>query len=238
MFDAIFQQEPTLFTEILNDEALLTFSKYYPTIIRNIRIDEKMRFDVLDMSGNELKQEQYYQIPVRKNLNGDPIRIMDLVNYVHPYNDMSQQNGLYNRSILGSLNRDVMSAYPHNNSQIVIKFQQPNIIVVETPYNRHINLMNMPFFIDVHYACTLEEIPDQYFIRYFMSFAIEMTKQVIYDMFKTSRDSHVFAGIEVNSFISEFSDAESKVNDWEDRFKRDWDTNPERFTDLTTLISY
>ena len=79
----------------------------------------------------------------------------------------------------------------------------------------------------------LSEIPfglQEYFKRLF----VLDVKSAIYNEFPTARETGVLNGVEINTNISDFSDAESDRNSLLETFDGDWMTNPDRFEALTS----
>lgn len=210
--------------EILYDEALKRFSDWYP-VLCDVRITGDDAIPFRDYSGR-IYNYSTYRIPKSFNIPGinskEEFVWRDLEDYQVGGNDqsdvMSGGNFLLNTMFLSA-----RSNMPHTRSYFVIRFQEPDLLIVNPPMQVH-----RDFNVTLQADRNLSTIPrnmETPFQKYFVA----LMKQYTYNRLKYESGNQVYGGIEIDTKINDFENAESEVKEIEADFDKDYYKAPQRF---------
>ena len=210
--------------EILYDEALKRFSDWYP-LLCDIRIVQDDAIPYRDYSGRIFNYSTY-KIPHSFNVPGIDTKERfvwrDLEDYQIGGNDqsdvMSGGNFLLNTMFLSA-----RSNMPHTRSYFIIRFQEPDLIIVNPPMQVH-----RDFNITMQADRTLSTIPRN-MERYFQDYFIALVKYFTYTRFKYESGNQIYGGIEIDTKISDFESSRSDIKELEDIFEKDYYKAAQRF---------
>lgn len=215
LFDAL---DPEWLIDILNEKTILQFSILYPYIVRGVLITEAHAIPSRHPQTNVLATYKY-KIP-----NETPdLGIIGIENFYFP-----QNFGNDRYTGLAPLASDTMigkfrSYLPTPQIRRSARFEPPDIAVVDP-----IPITHQDFTLDIQRVRRLNEFPLYYYEYIEELFTLDV-KWAIYNKYKNARDNVTIGGVEVQTFISEYSDARSDRKDLMDRFNKDYYKNPERF---------
>ena len=215
LFDAL---EPEWLLSILNEDTLLTFSLYYPFIVKGIRILESYSIPTKDTHGNI---SSYYKFKIPNETPELPF--IGIENYYVQNNFMNDIYSYGSSFAVDSIMGKIRSNIPVPQIRWSIRFEPPDIAVMDPVPKTFI-----PFSLDMQRIRRLNEFPLYYYEMIKKLFFLDV-KMAIYNKFKNIRDTANIGGIEVISFISEYSDAKSERQDLLEKFENDYYKNPERF---------
>lgn len=211
--------------EVLYDEVLPNFSDWYP-LLCDIKITKDDAIPYKDYNGR-IYNFGSYRIPEQFDMPGldsrEKFRWRDIEDYQIATNDNSDVytggNFMMNHLFLSS-----RAQVPHTRSYYIINFREPNMLVVEPPMQVHRN-----FVVTMQADRTLSTIPRNMRTWFFKYFVAKM-KYAIYVKYKYEEGSQTYAGIDIETKIEDFKDAESEIKEIEEEFDKDYMKNPERFS--------
>lgn len=203
------------YLDIIQDITLPTFSLFYPNYIRGILITEK---DAIRSYNPTTRKTGIfkYKIP-----NFDQkVEILDIADFYHPFNDRSSSLLTYLPYTAGNMVSSlaatkVLSAVPHVNSVYTVTFEPPDIVVIQPVPDRHVD-----FTIDIKVVRQLNQIMPTYRDD-FMKLALLDVKIALYNKYINARNSGSYGGIEIESGLDEFSDAQGDRESLLDIFRED-----------------
>jgi hypothetical protein len=209
------------FIDILNEETLDTFSSYYPKLVKGIKITREHAIPTYDPQ-NHLQQYHRYKIP----------KYSPDIEYIGIERTIFQDQG-YGDALIGfnSIMADavfskVSSLMPYPVISYTAAFEAPDFCLV-SPYRSG----HSDFALIMQRKIKLAEIP-MGLQEYFMRLYTLDCKLAIYNEFPAARDSGTINGVEVNTSISDFNNAQADRESLLDIFEEDYYKNPERFDTL------
>lgn len=207
------------YMDILNEETLYDFSEYYPKIINGVE------FSKSDL----IKEKDYkqrtgfnkYQIP-----NPGNREIIGISEFIHPYN--FNMGSLTNNfpSIHTLIATKSASFRQISDISYTAKFEPPDILEISPTPTEHVD-----FCANLQVVRHLYEIP-LYYRRDFLSLYLYDVKSYFYDQFKSIAEEGTWRGIQVNSYISDYGDAEDKKNELLELFAADYFKDPHRLSEV------
>jgi hypothetical protein len=206
------------FIDVLEEETIDTFSSYYPKLVKGIKITRECAIPTYD-SANNLQQFHRYRIPKYSN----DIEYVGIERAI--FQDQGYGNVLagFNSLLADAAFNKMRSLMPYPVISYTATFEAPDFCLV-SPYRSG----HSDFALIMQRKIKLAEIPlglQEYFTRLFTFDC----KLAIYNEFPAARDSGTINGVEVNTSISDFSNAESSRETLLDIFEEDYYKNPERF---------
>ena len=206
------------FLDILNEETLVTFSTFYPKIVRGIRITASNAIPVYDpITG--IQQYQKYWIPT---LNPED-EYLDIEQYFFIGQGLEQSLIGANPPLLEGLFSKLTSLQPQAPVKWSVTFESPNFCEIH-PFRRN----HVDFVLNMQRKVRLNEIPSGLW-EYFLKLFVLDVKWTIYNDYPNARDSGIINGIEIDTKIGEFSSAESDRESLLDTLNKDFALNPDRF---------
>ena len=115
------------------------------------------------------------------------------------------------------------SAMPHSRTYYMVSFQEPDLLIVDPPQQIH-----RDFSVTMQADRTLKTIPRN-MERFFEDYFIAQMKFAIFQDLKYEDGTQTYAGVEIDTKISDFSNANSEIQEIEDMFEKDYYKNPQRF---------
>jgi hypothetical protein len=215
LFEAI---DTDFFINILYEETIDTFSTYYPKLVKGIKITKENAIPTYDPI-NHMQQFHRYKIPKYSDI--EYIGIEQCIMQDQGYDNVF--TGL-NPPLADAAFNKIRSLMPYPVISYTTTFEAPDFCIVN-PYRAN----HMDFVLIMQRKVRLEEVSmglQEYFIRLY---AFDC-KLAIYNEFPSARESGTINGIEVNTNISDFSNASSDREALLDVFEGDYYTNPERFS--------
>lgn len=210
---------PESMLETIREESLITWSTYYPKIVRGIRIDRSHW--VPEYNENNYAMFRRYKVPLEKDQT-----LIGLEIAFHPLNtprDILSGGSMVSSALKGQL-QALMPQY-----KISVRFEAPFFVCLDPPSANHQN-----FTINVQRVLQFYEIPMAY-REYFLKLCEYDVKMAIYEEFRDMRDDTIYAGADVKARISDFESAEGKRDELLDVLEGDWYKNPERFEAILQL---
>lgn len=212
------------YRDILVDESLLTFSLYYPHMIQNISITKKDAIPSIHPQTN--KEAIYkYKIPI---VDPDSPYI-GIEMFYHPANHLQGNLTGLNPVMTDMMYGKIASYLPTAVIRFTLTFEAPDILVIDPIQTQH-----QDFSVTMQRVKKLHEIP-MYYIELFKNLFVADVKIAIYNELRNARDTTVFGGIEVNTYISEFSDAVSTREGIIEKMQADYYKDPARIRAITQL---
>lgn len=206
------------FQEILDEESLVTFSQYYPKIIRGICIDSSCAIPTYDPKTG-ITQYHRYKIP-KLNPNDEYI---DIETYYFSGDGWVNTFGSMYPNITQAAFNKVVSVMAMPLQSYTCSFESPYYALVYPYRTTHID-----FTLSMQRKIRLEEIPNgmqEYFIRLFTLDC----KAAIYNDNPAARESGTINGVDIGSAISDWGNTEGDRDSLLEMFSEDFQTNPERF---------
>lgn len=210
--------------EILQDETLMVMSTYYPYIVRGIVIREcDAIISKHPQTGHIAKYK--YRIPTET----PDIPFIGIEAYYFPGNGLMDRYTGIAPSPVDAMMGKLRSTMPVPEIRYSVMFEPPNVAFID-PIPR----IHRDFTLDMERVRRLHEFPLTFF-EYLTNLFVCDVKIAIYDEYKNARDSSVLGGVEVQTYISDFSDAKSERETLLEKFDADYYKNPERFR---SFVSY
>lgn len=213
---------PDEYIEVLRDETLTTWSTYYPKIIKGIKITMSNAIPTYDPQNN-LQEYHRYRIP-KFNAEDEYIGIESF----HFVGDGWEQAMVGNATpLMGAIWGKIRSLQPVPPIRWTCNFEAPDFVEV-FPYRKsHVN-----FVLDMQRLTRLNEIPSGLWETFKKLYVLDV-KSYIYHEYPSARDNGVINGVEIQTDISEFSNAESDRDSLlNDTLDNDWFLEPSRFAAL------
>lgn len=215
LFDAL---DIDYFMDILNEETLITWSTYYPKLIRGVKITQACAIPTFDPINN-VQEYHKYKIP-KFNPEDEYIGIEKFIFNGQGY---EQAYAGFNGPLADAAISKVRSLLPIPAVRWRAEFESPDFCDVY-PYRR----VHQDFVLIMQRKVRLSEIPSGLW-ELFKKLYVADVKIAIYNEFPAARDSGVLNGIEINTNISEFSNANSDRDTYIEKMDGDYYKNPDRF---------
>lgn len=207
------------FMDVLNEETLETFSSYYPKLVRGIRITAA---DAIPTYDPQTGVTEYHRYVIPK-LNPDSDEYIGIEQFLFPGQGFEQTMTGFNQPLVDAAFAKIRSLEPIPPIRYTCTFEEPNFCLI-SPYRRN----HVDFTLVMQRKIKLSEIPnglEEYFLRLFTFDC----KLALYNEFPAARESGVINGIEVNTTLSDFSNAAADREALLDIFEEDYYKNPDRF---------
>lgn len=221
LFEAL---PPEYYINILHIKTLYLWSSYYPSLVKGIRIKQENAVPTFDPI-NGVQEFHKYIIP--KLDNSDDCEYIGIEAYYFPGQNYSQIYTGFSSPLADAALGKIRALQPTSGVIYRAEFEAPNFCEVY-PYRRS----HIDFTLTMQRMKRLSEIDFGYheiFIRLF----IADVKDAIYHEFPAARENGVLNGVEINTDISSFSNAESDRKDIIDELKNDYYLDPSRFEAMT-----
>ena len=206
------------FIDILNEETLVTWSTYYPKLIRGVKITQSCAIPTYDPINN-VQEYHKYVIP-KLNFEDEYINIEK---WFFNGQGMSQIYAGFNGPLADAAISKVRSILPIPDVKWRCEFEAPNFCYVY-PHRR----THQDFVLIMQRKVRLSEIPSGLH-EYFKKLFVLDVKDAIYNEFPAARESGVLNGVEINTNISDFSNASSDRDSLLEVLNDDWYKSPDRF---------
>jgi len=187
------------FIDILEEESLITFSTYYPFQVTGVAIRKE---DGIPSLHPQTGQEAIYKYRIPKETPTDEYIGIEWSYFPGNHNEGGTFSGL-NPILTDAMYQNLRSYLPIPPLRFVAKFEPPDLCVVEPP-----PLVHVEFTLIMNRVRRLHEIPLN-FKEIFLKLYTFDVKDAIYNEIKSARDSGTYNGIEINTYISDFSTAAS-----------------------------
>jgi hypothetical protein len=212
------------YMDILNEESLITFSTYYPFLIKNIVMTSSAAIPSVQPQTGNRAQYAIYKIP-KENPDDTYIGI-EWSYFASNGTEGSSYSGL-NPMLTDALYQKVKSLLPIPPIRFIATFEAPDLCrVAPAP------LAHLDFALTMQRVRRLSEVPiamREYFLRLFEY----DVKDSIFNEFKSARTSGVYNGIEINTYIDEYSSAANDRNELLEVFEGDYFKDPSRYEVIT-----
>lgn len=210
------------YMDILNEETLITYSTYYPYQIKGVCMRKEYGMpSVHPQTG----QRAMYRYHIPKDSPDDVFIGIEWSYFPGNNNEGSTFSGL-NPILTDAMYQKVRSYLPIPPIRYIAKFEPPDICVLDP-----IPMSHTDFTLIVNRVRKLHEIPLT-MREYFMKLFVYDVKDAIYNEIKSARDSGVYNGIEVNSYISDYSSAASDRDTLLELFESDYALSPARIATI------
>ena len=212
--------------DILNEESLETFSSYYPKLVKAVKINKECGIPTFDpQTGAQMYHR--YKIP-KLNPEDDYIGIERFIFQGQGYENVFSG---FNSPLADAAFSKIRSLQPVPPIRYVATFEAPDFCLVNPFRQSHTD-----FTLVMQRKTKLNEIPNglqEYFLRLYTLDC----KLALYNEFPNARDSGTINGVEVNTSLADYSNAESDRVQLLDVFEEDFQTNPDRFEAIFDQIS-
>lgn len=216
LFDGL---DPEWLIHIMETRTQNSFSILYPKIVKGILIQEKHRIkSVHPQTG----QEAYYQYLIPNEAEGR-YAFINIENYYFPGNFMNDRYTGMMPMLTDTMAGALRSLSPTPVIRTSVTFEPPNIAVLDP-----IPKVHRDFSLNMQRVRALSEFP-LFFFEMFLDLYTADVKSAIYNKFKNARDGATIGGVEVKTFIDEYSSAESDRKELIATYRKDYFKNPERF---------
>jgi hypothetical protein len=214
--------DPNEYITVLKEESLMSWSTYYPKIIKGIKVTEANAIPTYDPQNN-LQEYHRYRIP-KFNPEDEYIGI-ESYTFIGQYWD--QVNTGFGAPLADALWGKVRSLQPVPTVRWSCEFEAPDFVEVY-PYRRtHLN-----FVLNMQRLTRLSEIPAGLQDTFKKLFVLDV-KSYIYHEYPAARENGVINGIEIQTDINDFSSAEQDREQLcKDELGNDWFLEPSRFATL------
>lgn len=206
------------FLDVLNEETLVTWSSYYPKLIRGVKITQACAIPTFDPINN-VQEYHKYKIP-KFNPEDEYIGIEK---FIFNGQGCDQVYAGFNGPLADAAISKVRSILPIPAVRWHASFEAPDFCEVY-PYRR----VHQDFVLIMQRKVRLSEIPIGLCGIFKKLFVLDV-KDTIYNDFPAARDSGVLNGVEINTSISDYSNAASDRDSVLETLDGDYFTNPERF---------
>ena len=206
------------FLEILNEETLPVWSTYYPKLIKGIKITSACAIPTYDPINN-VQEYHRYKIP---KLNPED-EYIGIEKFIFNGQGYEQAYSGFNGPLADAAISKVRSILPIPAVRWHAEFEAPDFCEVY-PYRR----THQDFVLIMQRKVKLSEIPAGLHEIFRKLFTLDV-KATIYADFPAARESGVLNGVEINTTISEFSNAESDRESVLQILDDDYYKNPARF---------
>lgn len=215
LFNAL---EIDYFIDILSEETLVTWSTYYPKLIRGVKITQSCAIPTFDPINNT---QEYHKYIIPK-LNPED-EYIGIEKYYFNGQGYDQVYAGFNGPLADAAISKVRSILPIPSVRWSCEFEAPNFCDVY-PYRRN----HQDFVLVMQRKVRLSEIPSGLHDIFKKLFVLDV-KDAIYNEFPAARESGVLNGVEINTNISDFSNAASDREAILEKLDDDWYKNPDRF---------
>lgn len=207
-------------------ESLLLYSEFYPKR-QTFRITRDMAFPHMDLKGNVINIGKF-ALPLKWGHSNEDIEYISIASYNIYGNDTSDALTGRSNLMLETFSKQALSMLPSNRSPFTLRFEQPNVIVLDPSANY---AFHQRFIVTMNTVRRLDEV--QYSMRrHFENLFISWTKKIIYNRYKHNKGSQEFAGVEIDTLIDDYSNAEDEINNIIEIFKKDYWKDVERYDDI------
>lgn len=206
------------FLEILNEETLSTWSTYYPKLVKGIKITSACAIPTFDPINN-CQEYHKYKIP---KLNPED-EYIGIEKFIFNGQGYEQAYAGFNGPLADAAISKVRSILPIPAVRWKAEFEAPDFVEVY-PYRRS----HQDFVLIMQRKVRLSEIPAGLHGIFKKLFVLDV-KATIFADFPAARESGVLNGVEINTTISEFSNAESDREAVLQILDDDYYKNPDRF---------
>lgn len=214
-----FDQE--YFIDILKMKTLVLYSTYYPKLIRGVRITKDCAIPTIDPKTG---MTNYYRYKIPKfDPEDEYIGIERWIFNGQGYEQAAAGMGGIAADAIYSKIRSMLPIPP---VRWRATFEAPDFCEV-FPYR----VNHDDFVLVMQRLVRLTEIPSGLW-ESFTELFIADVKLAIYNEFPAARNSGVLNGVEIDTNISEFSNAESKRDEIKELFNKNYCLNPDRFEAL------
>ncbi len=203
---------------ILNDKTLVSFSLFYPKIVKNIVITVQQAILTRHPQNGDLALYQY-KIPTES----EDLPYIGIEQYYFPGNNLNDRYTGLAPTMVDTLMGSIRSILPTPQIRYAVNFEPPDIAIVD-PIPR----LHRDFTLDMQRVRRLNEFP-MYFYDMLMSLYIADVQAAIYAKYKNARDSATIGGVEIQTFISDYSGAKDTRDSLLETYRKDYYKNPERF---------
>lgn len=225
--EILFNTQPTeYYLEIIKRKTLLTWSTFFPKIVRGIKITADCGIPVQHPQTKAITRTYMYKVPKE---NPDD----EYINYefvYHPGNLVLNQASS-NLPIMNNLLNLVSSSLPNNQYFGKIRYSfgfiPPDIITVKP-----ILMSHMDFSVNMQRVCRLREIPI-YYKDPFIELCLCDVAGALYNKFKHIKDGQTYQGLEIKTEnISDLKDIADQRKEKLEEFRKNFYKDPERFEAL------
>ena len=210
--------------KILYMRVLPRFSDWYPLLCK-IRINKSCAVPFQNYNG-KITNFAAYRIPDQFDVPwldvNEEFRWRDIEDYNIGGNDTTD---IYTGGnfILNNMFLSARSAMPHSRTYYMVSFQEPDLLIVDPPQQIH-----RDFSVTMQADRTLKTIPRN-MERFFEDYFIAQMKFAIFQDLKYEDGTQTYAGVEIDTKISDLSEAKSEIKEIEEEFEKDYYKNPQRF---------
>lgn len=210
------------YLDILEEETLITFSTYYPFQITGVAIRSEYGIPSIHP---QTGQKAVYKYKIPKESPDDVYIGIEWSYFPGNHNEGSTYSGM-NPILTDAMYQNLRSYLPIPPLRFVAKFEPPDICVVDP-----IPLSHVDFTLIMNRVRKLHEIPLN-FKEIFLKLFTYDVKDAIYNEIKSARDSGIYNGIEVNTYISDFSTASSDRDTLIELLEEKYAFEPARYATL------
>lgn len=216
LFEAI---DMDWYIDILHTKTLYLWSSFYPKLVKGIKITQACAIPTIDPSTG-LQNFHRYRIPVYNPTD----EYIGIEKYIFNGQGFDQVYTGFRSPMADAALSKVRSLQPIPTVRWRAEFEAPNFCEVYPYRQNHID-----FALIMQRMTRLSEIPFGYHETFIKLFIIDV-KDAIYHEFPSLHENGTLNGVDINTDISSFSNAESdRENLIREDLNNDWYLDPSRF---------
>ena len=214
---------PKFFRDIVERKTLVTWSIYFPKIIRGILIKQENGLTVRHPQTGVVTRTYMYRVP--KNNPEDEYIAYEQVFYPGnlTINQASSSLPVMN-NLLGLVTNNLPNADFYGKVRYSFSFTPPDIIVIDP-----IPMSHLDFSVNMQRKIRLNEVPI-YYRDEFIALCVADCKYALYNKFKHLKNGATYQGLEINTdLISDLQNGKDERKEILEEFKKNYWKDPSRY---------
>lgn len=214
---------PAFFRDIIDRKTLVTWSIYFPKIIKGILITQKDALTVKHPQTGVICRSFMYKVP-KYNPEDEYIAYEQVF---YPGNMVLNQASS-SLPVMNDLLKMVSSNLPNNQFYGKVRFSfaftPPDIIEISPVPSNHID-----FSVNMQRKVRLNEVPI-YYRDEFIALCVADCKYALYNKFKHLKNGTTYQGLEINTdLIADLNNGKDERKEIIEEFKKNYWKDPSRF---------
>lgn len=210
---------PSFYLNILHTKTLYLWSSFYPKLVKGIKMTQATAIPTIDPATG---MQNYHRYIIPKYNNSDD-EYIGIEKYIFNGQGFNQVYTGFRSPLADAALAKVRSLQPIPEVRWRCEFEAPNFCEVYPYRQNHID-----FTLIMQRMTRMGEIPFGYH-ETFINLFIADVKLAIYREFPAARENGVLNGVEIQTDISSFNEAESDRKDIISTLNDDWYLDPSRF---------
>lgn len=214
---------PSFFRQVVEKKSLVTWSIYFPKIVRGIMIKQENALTVKHPQTGVICRSYMYKVP-KFNPEDEYISYEQVFYPGNLVLNQASSNLPVMNNLLGAISDNLPNSQYYGVVRYSFSFTPPDIIAIDP-----IPMSHLDFSVNMQRKLRLSEVP-VYYRDEFMQLCVADCKYALYNKFKHLKNGTTYQGVEINTdLLTDLQSGKDERKELLEEFKKNYWKDPSRY---------